>query len=128
MKSFKNMSNLRRRAPARNTSMKSDRILVQLPGGRVASFVGREAWCLRHLLAAGSKGLTTIDRPAPRWSHYVFKLRKAGLAISTDFGLHDGSYPGHHGRYRLETPLSVVDLDIGSPCRGDAIRIEEIEQ
>ena len=88
--------------------MKADRISVQLPGGRVASFVGREAWCLRHLIGAGRKGLTTLDHPAPRWSHYVYKLRKAGLTISTDVELHGGSYPGHHGRYRLETPVSVV--------------------
>jgi hypothetical protein len=88
--------------------MKADCISVQLPCGRVASFIGREAWCLRRLIEAGPKGLTTIDHPAPRWSHYVFKLRKAGLAISTDVELHRGSYPGHHGRYRLETPLTVV--------------------
>ena len=88
--------------------MKVDRISVQLPGGRVASFVGREAWCLRHLIGAGANGLTTLDHPAPRWSHYIFKLRKAGLAISTDVELHHGSYPGQHGRYRLESPVTVV--------------------
>jgi Winged helix domain len=88
--------------------MKSDRISVQLPGGRVLTFIGREAWCLRRLADAGSQGLTTIDHPAPRWSHYVFKLRKAGLAISTEVELHGGSYPGHHGRYRLETAVTVV--------------------
>jgi hypothetical protein len=88
--------------------MRADRISIQLPGGRSISFVGREAWCLRHLIAAGARGLTTIDHLAPRWSHYVFKLRKAGLIISTDFEMHGGAFPGHHGRYRLETPVTVV--------------------
>ena len=60
-------------------------IQVQLPDGRTLSFVGREAWCLRRLYNAGAKGLTTIDHPAPRWSHYVYKLRRAGLTISTGF-------------------------------------------
>ena len=86
-----------------------DHISIELSGGRVVTFVGREAWCLRHLIAAGAVGLTTLDHPAPRWSHYVYKLRKAGLTISTDVELHSGSYPGHHGRYRLETPVTVLD-------------------
>ncbi len=93
--------------------MKADRISVQLPGGRVVTSVGREAWCFRHLVAAGARGLTTIDRPAPRWSHYIFKLRKAGLTICTDFENHGRAFPGHHGRYRLETPVTVVDVVTG---------------
>jgi hypothetical protein len=110
--------------------MRTDRISIQLPGGRVASFVGREAWTLRHLIAAGARGLTTIDHPPPRWSHYIFELRRAGLTLSTGFENHGGAFPGHHGRHRLETPVTVVDfiLDIGSPRHGGAIRIEEIEQ
>jgi hypothetical protein len=110
--------------------MKSDRISVRLLSGCIVTFMGREAWCLRHLITAGAQGVTTIDRPAPRWSHYVFKLRKAGLAISTEVELHGGSYPGHHGRYRLETPVTVIDFvqDVRSPCHDGAIRIEGIEQ
>jgi winged helix domain-containing protein len=38
----------------------------------------------------------------------IFKLHKAGLAISLDVELHGGSYPIRHGRYRLETPVTVV--------------------
>jgi hypothetical protein len=41
----------------------------------------------------------------------VFKLRKAGLVISTDREMHSGPYPGNHGRYRLETPVAVVSED-----------------
>jgi hypothetical protein len=84
-------------------------IKVVLPNGTECMFVGREAWTLRNLVDAGSAGVTTIDRPAPRWSHYIFKLRKAGLTISTEYEAHGGTYPGTHGRYRLETPLQIIE-------------------
>jgi hypothetical protein len=87
----------------------STKIKIRLPDGSQQSFVGREAWTLRHLVNAGSIGVTTIDHPAPRWSHYVYKLRKAGLVISTDYEPHKGTFPGTHGRYRLETAVTVVD-------------------
>lgn len=86
----------------------STSITVRLPDGSRQTFQGREAWTLRHLLNAGPTGITTLEQPAPRWSHYVFKLRKAGLVISTDRESHGGAYPGSHGRYRLETPVAVV--------------------
>ena len=89
----------------------STRITICLPDGSRQTFQGREAWTLRHLLNAGSSGITTLEQPAPRWSHYVFKLRKAGLVISTDRETHGGSYPGSHGRYRLETQVTVVPED-----------------
>ena len=89
--------------------MKRDTLTIRLQDGSRQFFTGRDAWTMRHLINAGSRGLTTIDHPAPRWSHYVFRLRKAGLAISTDYEPHTGDYPGTHGRYRLETPVTVVD-------------------
>lgn len=87
----------------------STKIKIRLPDGSQPSFAGREAWTLRRLVEAGSRGVTTIDHPAPRWSHYVFKLRRAGLTISTEYEAHGGTYPGTHGRYRLETPVTVVE-------------------
>jgi hypothetical protein len=89
--------------------MISTKIKIRLPDGSQQSFEGREAWTLRRLLNAGTTGVTTIDHPAPRWSHYVYKLRKAGLSISTDYEAHKGDFPGKHGRYRLETPVTVVE-------------------
>ncbi|WP_426612241.1 winged helix domain-containing protein [Bradyrhizobium sp. McL0616] len=83
-------------------------ITIRLPSGSCLTFTGREAWTLRRLIEAGSRGVTTIDYPAPRWSHYIFKLRRAGLTISTEYEPHRGSFPGTHGRYRLETPVIVV--------------------
>jgi hypothetical protein len=89
--------------------MSSTKIKIRLPDGSQQSFEGREAWTLRHLVNAGSAGVTTLSQPAPRWSHYVYKLRKAGLVISTDYEPHKGDFPGNHGRYRLETPVTVVE-------------------
>jgi hypothetical protein len=89
--------------------MTSTKIQIRLPDGSQQSFVGREAWTLRHLVNAGSRGVTTIDHPAPRWSHYVYKLRRAGLVISTDYEGHKGDFPGTHGRYRLETAITVIE-------------------
>lgn len=72
------------------------------------TFTGRQAWMLRRLIDAGSAGLTLLDNPAPRCSHYIYMLRKAGLTISTTQEPHQGPFPGTHGRYRLETPVTVV--------------------
>lgn len=84
-------------------------IRIRKADGSQMTFAGREAWTLKHLVDAGSTGVTTIDYPAPRWSHYVYKLRKAGLVITTEHEPHRGDFPGHHGRYRLETPLVIVE-------------------
>lgn len=70
---------------------------------------GRMAWALAQLLQAGERGCTPIERPAPRWSHYVFKLRKAGLAIETIDENHGGAYSGSHGRYVLRSPVQVIE-------------------
>ncbi|MGY4355383.1 hypothetical protein ACVWZR_004435 [Bradyrhizobium sp. i1.3.1] len=89
----------------------TDKIKIRLPNGSQQTFAGREAWTLRHLVDAGPRGLTTIDHPAPRWSHYVYKLRRAGLVISTAHEAHKGDFPGTHGRYRLETAVEVIGED-----------------
>ena len=83
-------------------------ITIQLQDGSRKSFVGREACPLRHLIDTGSVGVATIDHPAPRWSHYVYKLRQAGFIVSTECEPHVGSFPGTHGRYRLETAVTVI--------------------
>ena len=45
--------------------------------------IGRDAWALMSLIVAGHRGCTPIQRPAPRWSHYIFKLRRAGIGVET---------------------------------------------
>lgn len=73
--------------------------------------VGRDAWMLDELLAAGLAGCTTVENPAPRVSHYIFKLRtKFGLNIETITELHDGLYSGHHARYVLRSRVERMDI------------------
>ena len=62
---------------------------------------GREAWTLDRLIAAGRKGCTPIEEPAPRWSAYVHNLRKRGVVIETVHETHGGDFAGWHGRYVL---------------------------
>mgnify|MGYP006279980057 CR=1 FL=1 len=76
-------------------------------GPRVAYLEGRELWALRELVKAGARGCTPIEAPAPRWSHYVFLLRRRGLAIETIREPHGGRYPGRHGRYVLRSVVAI---------------------
>lgn len=77
--------------------------------GRTLKVKGRDAWALDALLRAGERGVTPIERPAPRWSHYIFKLRKAGLVVETIDEPHSGAYAGHHARYVLRSAIEVLE-------------------
>jgi hypothetical protein len=72
------------------------------------TFEGREAWALGQLITAGEHGVTPIHRPAPRWSHYIHMLRKAGLDIETIHEPHGGPFSGHHGRYVLRSKVKML--------------------
>jgi hypothetical protein len=65
------------------------------------SLVGREAWALLNLVEAGLAGCTPLTTPGPRWSHYVYRLRKCGFVIETIYEPHGGAFPGTHARYAL---------------------------
>src|SRR4051794_30988883 len=56
---------------------------VQINSGSIVVVVGRAAWALLELLAAGDTGCSYIDKAAPRWSSYIHKLRKMDLVIDT---------------------------------------------
>jgi hypothetical protein len=76
---------------------------------------GREEWALSHLLAAGDHGCTPIDTPGPRWSDYVFKLRRRGIDIATITEPHGGDFPGHHARYILRSKVErLSDLQVAA--------------
>lgn len=77
--------------------------------GRTVKVRGRDAWALDALLRAGERGVTPIERPAPRWSHYIFKLRRAGLVVETIDEPHAGTYAGHHARYVLRSSVEVLE-------------------
>ena len=70
---------------------------------------GREAWCAAQLVAAGSKGITSLENPAPRLSHYIFLLRRRGLPVESVDERHAGAYAGRHCRYHLRCPVVVLD-------------------
>ncbi|TIP87087.1 MAG: hypothetical protein E5X58_31135 [Mesorhizobium sp.] len=71
---------------------------------------GRAAWMIRVLIKAGKRGVTTIELPAGvRVSHSVYLLRKAGFIISMQREAHGGEFSGVHGRFRIETPCSIVE-------------------
>lgn len=69
---------------------------------------GREAWALGNLIAAGAAGCTPIDTPGPRWSDYIFKLRRRGIDVATVTEAHGGEFAGTHARYVLRTKVERV--------------------
>jgi hypothetical protein len=77
--------------------------------GQERTVRGRDAWALAELLKAGGQGCTPISHPGPRWSGYVLKLRKAGVAIETIHEMHSGAFSGRHARYRLVSPIEVIE-------------------
>ncbi|WP_245454120.1 winged helix domain-containing protein [Aquabacter cavernae] len=89
--------------------IKSLTVRVGEIGGPTMKVVGRVAWTLDKLLKAGERGCTPIEAPAPRWSDYVFKLRKAGIMVETVTEKHGGTYAGDHARYVLRSSVEVVE-------------------
>jgi hypothetical protein len=72
---------------------------------QILELSGREEWALSSLISAGNHGCTPIDSPGPRWSDYVFKLRRRGIDIATITEAHSGPYAGHHARYVLRSKV-----------------------
>ncbi|MGJ8583879.1 MAG: winged helix domain-containing protein [Marinosulfonomonas sp.] len=92
-------------------------IHVTIPGGerpRTFELKGRLGWTVLQLAQAGAHGVTSIERPAPRWSAYVHDLRRRGIPIETEMVAHGGAYCGHHARYRLTCDVALVQLDGGT--------------
>lgn len=83
-----------------------------LPDGDPIKVVGRDAWALQNLVRAGAQGCTPIDHPGPRWSHYVFKLRRFGFTIQTLDESHGGPFPGSHARYLLRSEVEILDAPV----------------
>ena len=78
------------------------------PDTIVKQFAGRFAWTLARLVEAGTKGVTPLEYPAPRWSHYVHVLRREGVAIETMEEQYGGSFKGWHGRYVLRSCVTIL--------------------
>lgn len=79
------------------------------PDGGVHEVIGRDAWALLNLIQAGERGCTPIDTPGPRWSHYVFKLRRAGFIIETIDESHGGPFAGSHARYVIRSKVTILE-------------------
>jgi hypothetical protein len=93
--------------------MTSIRTIMVRIGAERRVFNGRFAWALENLIRAGERGCTPIDHPGPRWSHYVFVLRREGLSIDTVEERHGGPYPGRHARYVLRSSVEILELQGG---------------
>jgi hypothetical protein len=78
---------------------------------RDLTFIGRDAWALKQLIAAGGRGCTPIDNAGPRWSHYIYKLRRGGLDVETVHEPHGGQFAGTHARYLLKSHVVVIELN-----------------
>ena len=76
-------------------------------GTRHIEVKGRDLWALGQLVEAGPTGCTPFYNPGPRWSGYVYNLRKEDLEIETIHVLHKGAYPGTHARYVLHSSVRV---------------------
>ena len=79
------------------------------PCGFPVTFVGREAYTLRKLIDAGERGISSLDHVGIRLSHYVMKLRRAGITVETVPTAHDGDFPGVHGVYKLRSRVRVLE-------------------
>jgi hypothetical protein len=90
-------------------------------GAQVMDLKGREEWALSNLLAAGESGCTPIDHPGPRWSDYVFKLRRRGVDIATITEAHGGPYKGTHARYVLQSKVERLSGDTALPRLGETL-------
>jgi hypothetical protein len=77
---------------------------------RLVMVIGRDAWMLGQLVHAGASGTTSLENPAPRVSHYIWKLRHTyGIAIASIEEQHGGPFAGHHVRYILQQRIEFAD-------------------
>jgi len=86
---------------------------------QIIELAGREEWALSHLIAAGDHGCTPITTPGPRWSDYVFKLRRRGVDVETITEAHAGPYAGHHARYVLRSRVERPQAGTSFPISGN---------
>ena len=81
-----------------------------IPDGQPFTVYGRDAWALLELHSAGPSGCTPIDHPGPRWSAYVFKLKRLhSLVIETKNEAHKGPFAGTHARYVLHSRIEILE-------------------
>lgn len=77
---------------------------------RTFELEGHIGWTMAQLANAGAQGVATIENPAPRWSAYVYSLRKLEIQIETEMEPNYSHYPGQYTRYRLVCGVNVNAL------------------
>jgi hypothetical protein len=82
-------------------------LIASIDSAPPQQFHGRQAWALNELVQAGERGCTPITTPGPRWSDYVFKLRRDRVTIETIDEPHGGSFSGRHAKYILRSRVVV---------------------
>lgn len=92
-------------------------LTVRLSDGRRLSVSGREAQTLTLLIQMGARGFTSGEASPLGWarrtSHYVMKLRRAGVSIATTREpTPDGALVA---RYSLSGSVVLADV---APCPG----------
>jgi hypothetical protein len=99
--------------PRPSTTKRGRRVAFNITEGedvRTITPAGRDAWALGELITAGGEGCTPIDHPGPRWSGYIFKLKRIyRLNIETITEMHGGEYAGKHARYVLRSKVQFAD-------------------
>jgi hypothetical protein len=88
------------------------RISVRVGDSPVKTFRGRFAQTLALLIENGPAGLSSLESPGVRLSHYVFRLRRDGVPIETEDERHSGPYS------------RAATGGIGSPPRSTVIERE----
>lgn len=81
----------------------------RLPSGVVREAKGREAETIAALVAAGPRGITSLETFQAGWAvrlgAYIFDLRAMGAPIRTTRERHDG---GNHARYLLDGQVEIL--------------------
>jgi hypothetical protein len=99
--------------PRPSTATRGKRTAFNVTEGedvRTISPAGRDAWALGELILAGETGCTPITTPGPRWSGYIFKLKRIyRLNVETITEMHGGDYAGKHARYVLRSCVAFAD-------------------
>ncbi|MDE3240721.1 MAG: hypothetical protein KGN33_17315 [Paracoccaceae bacterium] len=68
----------------------------------------RVIWALEHLIRAGKRGITTLENPAPRWSAYLHKIKRAGIPFTKVTEKHGGDFEGWHARFFIGEGVRIV--------------------
>jgi hypothetical protein len=93
-------------------TMKRLHVTVEVIDGaetRTLALSGRDGWALCELVKAGPNGCTPLTHVGPRWSAYVFKLRrKYGIRVESINERHGGQFAGKHVRYVLRALVRIV--------------------